>query len=76
MNENELVIEALKKVPEKRLLIMDLVWQVLDDNGQMDFTRVVDKQPEVNLALAEANAYAQATQRAWMGLIKLLEGRS
>ena len=71
VTDTERVRRVLEKVPEKRLRIVDLAWQVLDSQGQLDFSKVVAKQREVNLALAEAGAYCKATERAVAALRRL-----
>lgn len=68
------VVRALRKVPEKRLLIIDLTNQ-LARKGELDMDALADRQPEVNLAVAEAKAYGQATSRA-VEALKRLEARA
>lgn len=64
MTETERVVRALQKVPQKKLLIVELAWKVLDGAGQLDYQKVIDQQRHINLALAEADAYCRATDRA------------
>lgn len=71
MRDIERVIQALKRVPEKELAIVKLAWEVLDDAGQLDFQKVIGRQPEVNLAIAEARAYSRATKNAAASLRKI-----
>lgn len=66
----ERIIEALKKVPEKKLRIVDLVDQVTV-NGEIDYDLVAKKHKEFNLAEAEARAYIQLTQQAIFVLRKV-----
>lgn len=54
------VVSALKKVPEKRLLLIQLANQYMKD-GQLDYDRLADAQPEVNMAIAEAKMYGAYT---------------
>jgi hypothetical protein len=61
---------ALKKVPEKKLRIVDLVDQVTV-NGEVDYNLVSKKYKELNLAEAEARAYIQLTQHATFALKKV-----
>lgn len=58
------IVEALKKVPEKYLLIIDLARESVNGEGELDYDYLADKKREVNLAVAEAKAYGQATKRA------------
>jgi hypothetical protein len=69
--DNIVLINVLKTVPEKKLLIVDLSWQLIGDTGQIDYRKVIDRQKEVNLALAEAHAYANATTKAIHALFRI-----
>lgn len=55
------IIAALHKVPEKRLLIIDLVNRVCSEEGQLDYDELERIQPDVNLAIAEAKMYGAHT---------------
>jgi len=70
-NDIDRVVNALRKVPEKRLLIIDIANEVATENGEIDYDKLIDRQREVNLAVAEAKAYSQATQRAIKALTDL-----
>ena len=70
-NEIERVIAALKKVPEKRLLIIDLANSIPIKNGMLDLEVLSAKQREINLAIAEAKAYGSRTIMAVDALIRL-----
>lgn len=66
MNESEYVERvyyALKKVPKKSLLIIELANRYLKD-GVMDYTGLAEAQPEVNMAIAEAKMYGAHTMVA------------
>lgn len=67
----EKVVRALKTVPEKKLLIIEIANDVVTEKGDLDYDKLIDKQREVNLAIAEAKAYSQATQRAIRALADL-----
>lgn len=67
-NDIERVVHALKTVPEKSLLIVEIANEVTDKKGALDFDKLIDQQREVNLAVAEAKAYVQATQKAVQAL--------
>ena len=70
-NDTELVIQALKKVPEKRLLISELVNMVSLKGGDLDHEELLELQPEVNLAVAEAKAYGGHTIKAVEALLRV-----
>src|SRR5207253_6937757 len=58
------VVAVLRRVPARRLRIFELAGELLDGGGELDVDRAAALQPEVNLAVAEARAYARATQQA------------
>ena len=58
------IIVALKKVPEKHLLIIELVNRGCLKDGQLDHDKLESIQPEVNLAIAEAKMYGAHTMVA------------
>ena len=60
----ERVVAALKKVPEKRLLIIELANRIPMKDGQLDYDAVTAIQPEVNMAIAEAKMYGAQTLMA------------
>lgn len=67
MNETEAldrVVAALRKVKEKRLLIIDLANKACSPSGELDFDLLNDMKPEVNLAIAEAKMYGAYTLMA------------
>jgi len=70
-NDIERLVEILKKVSEKRLLIIDLANSIPIKNGLMDLKVLADKQREVNLAVAEALAYGSRTIMAVDALVRL-----
>lgn len=58
------VVAILRRLPEKRLAIFDLAAELMTPQGDLDLEATVARQPEVNLAIAEAEAYARATRQA------------
>ena len=70
-NDTDLVIEALKKVPEKSLKIIELVNSLTLRDGDLDYEELAKIQPEVNLAVAEAKAYGAHTLMAVNALIRV-----
>jgi PRTRC genetic system protein C len=68
------VVAILCQVPEKRLRIFELAEELLDDRGELDLEAAVARQPEVNLAAAEAEGYARSTRQA-MDALRCLPAR-
>lgn len=64
------IVVILRRVPAKRLRILDLVAELVDGAGELDIEAAAC-QPELNLAVAEAKAYARATERATDALRRL-----
>ena len=65
------VIRALRGVPETRLRLIELTWQVVDDRGAIDPDKVRLHYKEINEAVDEAQAYSQETERAVLWLRQL-----
>jgi PRTRC genetic system protein C len=65
------VVAILRRVPEKRLRVFELAAELLDARGALDVDEAARRQPEVNLAVAEAKAYAAATLQAAEALRRL-----
>ncbi|KKM92839.1 hypothetical protein LCGC14_1214380 [marine sediment metagenome] len=70
-NEIERLTEILRKVPEKRLLLIELANSIPIKNGLLDLTVLAEKQPEINLAVAEAKAYGTRTIMAVDALVNM-----
>ena len=51
-------------MPEKRLAVFDLAAELIDADGEIDAEAAAARQPEINLAIAEAESYARATRSA------------
>ena len=66
------VVSALARVPEKRLMLIELANQVPIINGELDTAYLTSHQPEVNLAIAEAKAYGAHTIQAVEAIIRLM----
>lgn len=58
------VVAVLRGVPETCLRVFDLAAELIDPDGELDIDRAGARQPEINLAIAEAGAYAHATRQA------------
>jgi PRTRC genetic system protein C len=65
------VVATLLRVPEKRLRVIELAAELIDDRGELDVDAAARRQPEINLAIAEAEAYAKATTRATEAIRRL-----
>ena len=63
MNVPDLV-RVLEGLPETRLRLIDLAWEVVDDEGAIDPDKVALNYKEISEAMDEAQAYAQATEKA------------
>jgi hypothetical protein len=58
-------------VPEKHLRVFELAADLIGENGEIDVDAAALRQPEVNLALAEVEAYVRATHQATEVLLNL-----
>jgi hypothetical protein len=67
----EIVVKALRSVPEQKLLLIELANRVGVKKGDLDYERLQDMQPEVHLALSQAQAYAAETAKALQALVNL-----
>jgi len=72
MNSEDLV-RALETVPEKRLKLLDLTWEVVDENGEIDRDKVIRLAAEIENAFQEARAYTHDTERVRWGLKTLAD---
>jgi len=68
----ERVVNALKRVPLTSLRIIELANSVPMKDGELDYEKLADIQPEVNLAIAEAKMYGSHTLMAVDTLKKLV----
>lgn len=67
----EKVVNALEKVPEKQLMIIELANSIPITNGSLDVHALFERTPEINLATAEAVAYGNHTIQAVEALVRL-----
>ena len=58
------VVAIVRGVASRRLAVFDLAADLVNPLGELDLDATAARQPELNLARAEAEAYARATQRA------------
>ena len=66
------IVEILRSVPEVKLRIIPLTWELLDKDGHIDIKKASYKVKEVDIALAEAESYAKSTESAVSHLKNLL----
>ncbi|MDD5513523.1 MAG: hypothetical protein PHD09_07125 [Candidatus Omnitrophica bacterium] len=67
----DLVVAALLKVPEKKLLIIQLVNEIPVIDGVFDYHELSGRQLEINLAIQEAKVYGSHTIQAVDSLVRL-----
>jgi PRTRC genetic system protein C len=65
------VVAVLRRVPARELRVFALAAELLDAEGELRLDAGADRQPEVNLAVAEAEAYARFTRQALEALRRL-----
>ena len=65
------LVNALRKVPPKKLLIIELANSIPIKNGQLDYNELVKRQAEISLAIQEAKNYGNGTLRAVDCLIRV-----
>ena len=66
------IVAILRAVPEKRLAVFDLAAELTTGEGELNLDEAAARQPDIHLAIAEANAYARSTQRAVQSLRQLM----
>ena len=65
------VVTALLKVPEKKLLIIEIANAIPIVNGELDYNELANMQLDINLAIAEAKVYGSHTLLAVDSLVRL-----
>jgi hypothetical protein len=65
------VVAALLKVPEKKLLIIEIANTIPIVNGELDYNELANMQLDINLAIAEAKVYGSHTLLAVDSLVRL-----
>ena len=66
------IAEILKSVPEVKLKIVPLTWELLDESGHINIKKASYNVKEVDAALEEAESYAKTTESAVSHLKNLL----
>ena len=64
MSDQELIIRALRQVPERRLRLIELAWELANKDGTFDYEKTAFLSRELQEAIDEARGYAQATREA------------
>jgi hypothetical protein len=70
LNSNQ-IVKALSSISEKRLLLIDLLNEVTNKKGDIDYELLTERQPQVNLARAQAQAWVTEISRAVIALRKI-----
>lgn len=66
-----MVVSALKKVPEKKLMIIEMANSIPIKHGELDPEELDKIKPRINLAIAEAESYGTHTIMAVDALARL-----
>ena len=66
------LIRALEMVPEKRLRLLELAWEVVDEKGELDQDRVIRLAAELQEAFQEARSYSHQTEKLRWQLERLM----
>jgi hypothetical protein len=69
------IVKALLKVPEKKLLIIEIANTIPIVNGELDYAELANRQLDINLAIAEAKVYGSHTLQAVDSLVRLMATR-
>ena len=65
------VIAAILTVPEKKLLLIQIVNSIPIKNGEIDYLEIHKRTLEINLAITEAKTYGVHTMQAVDALLRL-----
>ncbi len=55
------LVEYLKDLPAVELELIQLAWDLMDENGQLDLDKLRFRMEDITLAEREADAYAHGT---------------
>jgi hypothetical protein len=69
------LVSSLKTVPETRLRLTELAWEMADADGNLDELRAVPRMQEIRDACQEAENYAEGTRKMLMRLNECLRAR-
>ena len=73
MTPNDLVA-ILKTVPEARLSIIELAWELAAPDGALDELRAVPRMGEIRDACQQAEDYGEATKKLVRNMSECLRG--
>mgnify|MGYP001571788240 CR=1 FL=1 len=73
MTPNDLVAR-LKTVPETRLRIIELAWELAAPDGTLDELKAVPRMAEVRDACQQAEDYGEATKKLVRNMSECLRG--
>ena len=63
------LVKILQRVPEKRFAIADLAPELLNAKGEVDISKAIERQGDLNLAIIEVQMYVEATRDALSSLV-------
>ena len=66
------LVRVLRSVPARRLRIIELAWELANEKGELNLEKATIRLDEVEMAVQEASAYAQATRRVLRWLKELV----
>ena len=69
------LVRVLQQVPEKRLSIFRLVWEVLDEHGDIDPEKALFKAEEFRLALQEVELTRAENHKLLEALVRWCHDR-
>jgi len=72
MLTQERLLEIVRQLPEVRLEIVVLTWQLTGEDGQLDENKIAYHYSEIEKAAAQAEAYARDTREMVRCLNQLL----
>lgn len=72
MISQERLIEIVKQLPEVHLELLELVWQLTGNDGQLDPEKLAFRYPELEEAIARAEAYSRETREMVRCLTQLV----
>ncbi|MDP2949735.1 MAG: hypothetical protein Q8P22_09400 [Chloroflexota bacterium] len=57
------LVKALRTVPEKKLRLVELAWELANEEGELNVEAAAERVDEVDAAAREVGAYIEATRR-------------
>lgn len=70
------LVRILSEVPTKRLALLDLVWELVGDNGEIDPEKAVFHAEELQLAIQEAQAARHENHKLMEELVRWCRDRT